>query len=271
LSQTATVFNLAQSGYGTDQEYLVFKTMAKSLDPEVVILLFSKNDFDDTAHSVRYQGQEKPLFVLKGNQLKLTNVPVPYNKALWETKARMTRVLGIQEGNDADEQSPRRPPNLKRNRAEAFLEKSHARNWLAFRLDRLQESMRAKDAPEGSAATQEPSRSSLRTELRERSPLVYGLLQAIGRQAQRRGTHFLVALVPDKSQVLGLTEHTLWQGALLNGCRQLEIECLDLLPAFTGRSDAYWRIDPHWNAKGHRLAAETILQRLQERAWIRSD
>lgn len=55
-------------------------------------------------------------------------------------------------------------------------------------------------------------------------------------------------------------------------CRANGISLLDLLPVFRASVDAgqelYLTSDHHWNAEGHRLAAETILKDLYARGWL---
>lgn len=72
------VLNFGISGYGNDQELLLWETLGKKWKPDVVLLMVNLwTDLWDNTSSQRY-GYEKPLFLLdkKGN-LILTNVPVP--------------------------------------------------------------------------------------------------------------------------------------------------------------------------------------------------
>ncbi|OPZ30493.1 MAG: hypothetical protein BWZ02_00736 [Lentisphaerae bacterium ADurb.BinA184] len=70
------VVNAAVSGFGTDQEYLYYRERGCRLRPEVVLLLMHENDFENNARDFEYW-YAKPRFVLDGNVLRLTNVPVP--------------------------------------------------------------------------------------------------------------------------------------------------------------------------------------------------
>ncbi|MEW6743864.1 MAG: LamG-like jellyroll fold domain-containing protein [Planctomycetota bacterium] len=58
-----------------------------------------------------------------------------------------------------------------------------------------------------------------------------------------------------------------WE-ALENYCRRLGIATISLGPAFRERArqgqQLYFRMDAHWNAEGHRLAAEVIARGLEE-------
>lgn len=53
-------------------------------------------------------------------------------------------------------------------------------------------------------------------------------------------------------------------------CDELDLACLDLLPRLEGRGEAhYYRRDRHWNAAGHRLAAEALAEELERLGWLR--
>ena len=70
------VINAGVSGYGTDQEYLYLKERGARYRPDVVLLLSVPNDIEDNSRADRYW-HRKPLFVVSGDSLRLTDVPVP--------------------------------------------------------------------------------------------------------------------------------------------------------------------------------------------------
>ena len=70
------IINASVSGYGTDQEFLFLKAKGMPLKPDVVLLLFYVNDFENNVHGEEYW-HFKPYFVIEREQLKLHNVPVP--------------------------------------------------------------------------------------------------------------------------------------------------------------------------------------------------
>lgn len=75
----AEVINFGVTGYGTDQEYLSYKTIGKKWKPDVIILQVGGNDFDDNFSPIKY-GYGKPNFIIVNNSLELKNVPVGFNK-----------------------------------------------------------------------------------------------------------------------------------------------------------------------------------------------
>jgi len=70
------IINASVSGYGTDQQLLSLKSKAKEFKPDVVLLLFCENDFENNSHAKEYW-YFKPFFVVEGGKLKLQNVPIP--------------------------------------------------------------------------------------------------------------------------------------------------------------------------------------------------
>ncbi|MFH0878750.1 MAG: GDSL-type esterase/lipase family protein [Lentisphaerota bacterium] len=68
-------FNAGMNGFGTDQEYLLFKKLKPLVQPDWTVLTFCGNDRDDNA-SMRVRGYNKPAFVVENGQLVLQNVPV---------------------------------------------------------------------------------------------------------------------------------------------------------------------------------------------------
>lgn len=70
----AEVLNMAVHGYGLDQMYLRLITEGLAFNPDIVIFAFIDDDLGRTFLSFR--DYMKPKFVLKGNDLVLTNVPI---------------------------------------------------------------------------------------------------------------------------------------------------------------------------------------------------
>lgn len=66
--------NLAVSGYGIDQYYLFLKRHINKFNnlKTVVLVIFTRNDLANTASNCCY-GKRKPLFIVKNNDLILTN------------------------------------------------------------------------------------------------------------------------------------------------------------------------------------------------------
>jgi hypothetical protein len=146
------------------------------------------------------------------------------------------------------------------------VDRSHAINWLQFRLGQLR--TRLSNLSGAGAITPQHLRGlrAQRARLVEISELLVEILRAIGRRAI--GARTLVVLIPTKAQVIGDGVEVDWQSLVLASCREHDIACLDLLPEFSDRDELYWRVDPHWSPAGNRAAAAAILQDLETRGWI---
>ena len=81
---------------------------------------------------------------------------------------------------------------------------------------------------------------------------------------QQGGATLVLVLSPSKAQAYHLRRPRAEGDTLqfLQLCEDYRIRCLDLTPSFQERTLAgdqlYFRMDDHWNAAGHRLAARTI-------------
>ena len=73
------------SGFGTDQEYLLLQKLWPKVKPAVVVLIFcTDNDRDDNRSNIRYEGYQKPYFMLTAQgSLVLAGQPVAVEAALW--------------------------------------------------------------------------------------------------------------------------------------------------------------------------------------------
>jgi len=72
------VINAGVSGYGTDQELLLYRYEGKKYQPDIVMLLMFYNDYENNFSSEQYT-YNKPYFLLgkDGQTLTLENSPVP--------------------------------------------------------------------------------------------------------------------------------------------------------------------------------------------------
>lgn len=70
------IINTGTAGYSTDQELIMFMEHGIQYNPDLTILLFYHNDVLSNNQSTYWRGA-KPMFKLTGEDLILTNVPVP--------------------------------------------------------------------------------------------------------------------------------------------------------------------------------------------------
>lgn len=224
--------NLAQPGYGTDQQLLTLREHGAALQPDVVLVLFSHNDLKNVAAAQQY-GKPKPRFVLDPDGgLELTRVPVPNDPEAWRERRAQALQLEVELG-------PVR----------RWLERSQLFNWIAARR------MEPTDGAERRAASD-------RQVLERGRALAAALLRAIDRECEGLGARLVVAWNPRRPEVEGRVDGG-WQEELEQGLEGVEtVDLGDVLAACGGR--LYFREDPHWTARAHGCVGRALAERWGE-------
>lgn len=269
----AEVLNAGHAAYSTDQEYLFHRDEGVKYHAQVVLLFFYYNDVLANVIS-NYFGSPKPRLEKREGRVVLTNDPVPRPPPP-----------------DASASGPPRPPRT--------LMGSVALEWVRDRLARG--APRAYNAlarlhlwdPLGGDAVEKGD--SLRVFKRRRQPdveeawtLTGDIVEALAREAEQNGSRFALVYVPSRMEVSDrdweLTrlsygmEEGVWDRGLV-AARVAEMgklghfPVLDLTPALrqaTGRvvGEPYLLYDGHWNARGHRAAADAVASFLRDRGWL---
>ena len=264
------VLNAGTAAYSTDQEYLFYLDQGVRYSPQVVLLFAYYNDVLWNT-SVNYFGSPKPLLVPLGDQLVLSNdpVPAPYR---------------------GPTPPPPPPPPAPKLRSAAF---EWAKDRLARGAPRAFNSL-ARAGLWGPLGGDEPD-DQMRVFKRRLQPLVEAawertdaILRALSREAAARGSRLALVYVPSRMEVSDrdweLTrlsydmDEKVWDRGLV-ARRFAEIGAsagfpvLDLTPDLRGASrgvlgEPYFMHDGHWNASGHRAAAEAIERFLRQRGWV---
>ncbi|MCS6860810.1 MAG: GDSL-type esterase/lipase family protein [Abditibacteriales bacterium] len=255
LLQGAEVINAAVAGYGTAQQWLWLREEGVKYRPDLVILGFYVNDFDDNVDTSLGEDYPKPWFTLKGGNLVLHGVPVPRNR---------------------------------RRRAPPSLEKLLDRHLYTYRLARLIKRKWRKDESQKDAHRQNevrepawqipnPSHVAFSPDSVPHQPLpgeevTEALLKAIQHRCQEMQAGFLVVLIPQRQDVrpsdpLPPPFPYVYERARTI-CQRNRIDYLDLRPLLVEREErgqkVYFDVDPHWNEEGHRIAAEAIYRRIMD-------
>jgi len=109
-------------------------------------------------------------------------------------------------------------------------------------------------------------------------PLLKKTFVAMKRLTDERGLRLSVAILPSKEEVYGWmldgaqpwandSEGSGFSDAVVGLCRELGVACLDLRPPLVEESRRvfeesgsllWWDDDSHWNAEGHRVAAQAV-------------
>jgi hypothetical protein len=262
------VLNGGTSGYSTDQEYLFYRLEGRRYSPKVVILFFY---FNDVLYNVRARysgGDPKPLLVQEGDELVVSNRPVP---------APVPSKPGPEE-------KPRGGSALVRF-VQSRLRHGAPRVYNALAHVGLWSPVRHKPPPE----QYEVYRRSAPPEIREAWDKTDLILRFLARDSEAEGAHFLVAYVPSRMEVSdrdwGLTqfeygmkvEH--WDrrkvfDRLARASQELHFPLLDLTPVLRSQEHGifggpYFVGDGHWNRIGHKTAAAEIAGYLWSQGWVK--
>jgi lysophospholipase L1-like esterase len=228
-----TVFNLAQSRYGTDQELLTFQNWHTRNPVELVVVMFYANDIADNNSDERWD-YPKPLFQVRDGELVLTNVPVP---------------------KPAEHVTHEWQPGLFRTIAGSVLDSamnSRAINELVWRLAYLRRTWRSRTQPEDSTNTA-TDMTVTRFTLRE-----------LKREAEARGARLAVVAIPHLKEIYEAGGPTPFPENLEAVARALNISYLDLVPALlASKKRTYHRRGFHLNSHGHLVVANALEKYLE--------
>jgi lysophospholipase L1-like esterase len=248
--------NGGTAAYSTDQEYLFYREKGRRYGARAVVLMFYYNDLFYDIVPVGVNGGAKPLFALAGDTLRLTNTPLPTPSP----SSRQERQARIQ---------PQEPWHG-----------SVALRWLGTRLDETNPRLDRLLARAGIVPASMPTPAEELTVfgVGERVPamwrVTHALLRDLKRAVEADGARLIVLYVP---VVFEIDDHE-WEltreryrlgrrwapdkvvNKLADICRELEIPLADprgaLRRANANGHSPYYRSDFHWNATGHRIAAE---------------
>ncbi|MCI4355362.1 MAG: SGNH/GDSL hydrolase family protein, partial [Thermoplasmata archaeon] len=256
-------------GYSTDQEYLLYKRETARYGARVVVLLFFYNDI--LANVMDSVGAPKPLLAWEDGSLRLLNDPVP---------------------------QPPHAANVVAHAHPPYPLGSAALEWVRKRLSASPAAYRAV-ARTGLWEAQPPvpppedmkvfKRRTPRAQRRAWNATTR-LLQALHDEVGANGARLLVAYVPSKMEVSerdwGLTqvEYALDPGLwnrrqvardLAGAGENVGFPVLDLTAALRKVDNPilggpYHDHGGHWNAVGHRVAAESVGRFLLDHGWLGS-
>lgn len=230
--RAVTVLNFGVDGYGTDQSFLYWEESQASRDLDFALYVFDKNDVRNL--------YENGLFELDSAGLLVRRPPAatpPWIRAI--SRFHLTYLLI-----DAR--------NRLASRAGAPREQEEVP--LTARWAHRERAERYRDAI-GLALQRELEQGMDSQALLEHVAIFRAILDRWREGAQRRGTRFVVVLLPSSPQ--GIAER------LLEG-----YEVIDLRESFRARglAPAEWRFvhDGHWNERGNELAARELHRTLTE-------
>ncbi len=275
-SRRFEVIALGTAGYSTDQELIWLESEGLRYQPDLVVLLFHPNDIWYNAQA-RYWRGSKPLFVESGDSLVLSNTPVPLPQTE-ETEAR------------------RRKPSLVA-RANALVRRHSKLYWILATILKNNPRLHGLAVRAGLAeippemvidsgdrlpvpAEFTVYRAQPTPEVEHAWTMTERLLGRMKQSSERAGADFVVFHIPLRGSIyneefavrqqFGLSADGWDVNAVANRlaevCERREISCIETIGRFVDAAKAlapekerlYYKFDWHWNARGHRLAAEIL-------------
>jgi lysophospholipase L1-like esterase len=248
------VINAGVGGYGTSDELLLWERVAAALRPDVVLVAFFPNDVRNNL--------ERGWFDLhEGRVVHVAEPPRPRVRWLYEAQKFLVSRSHL-----------------------AYLVKSSMLTLSGAAPDRREEALAAPRGPlveDEDAFLVEPA-----PRLARGWTLTFALLGELARRVEASGARYAVVLVPNRYQV----DAALWrrhaqaleldeeafdletpQRRFAEWSRATGIAVVDLLPELRRRNvdnTFYYEQDAHWNAEGHRVAAEELLAELDARGLL---
>jgi lysophospholipase L1-like esterase len=257
LGGAVEALNMGTIGFGTDQELLFYRQEGRRYAPDVVLLVFCSNDVTNNV-SDRDRWYGKPRFVIEGDSLRLTNVPIS-SETSWD--AWLTEYRPDQPGAPAQAGGAAPGGGVARGK---FVLRRTFRSY-GFLLERWQ-SLRQR---------LEMTRPGLFADgfspwLDDSWRITFRLIEELRDEVEAGGARFVVLNVPRLEQMW----YDSWvrpNVTLAAFCEGAHIAYYDFTPAFRRAPNAermFFRRDGHWNADGHRFAAERLAEFLKAEGLV---
>jgi hypothetical protein len=261
------VIALGTAGYATDQEYLWLIQEGLAYDPDLVVLMFHPNDVWYNTRTGYGRGS-KPRFLLDGDSLLLTGVPVPQP----EDAGGDPGFYGWLRDNS----------KIYWLLANAIKMNPRLHGWAVRRGLAAMPPEMVFDSGDDVPIPAEfmAYREELTPETREAWIVTGALLGRMREVVESRGAGFLAFFIPLRGAIytqelavrsrFGLSAEGWDPGTttarFLEICREEGLRCIDPSSRFLEIAEQlvdegerlYYRFDWHWNAAGHRLAAEIL-------------
>lgn len=225
LSPAIGIYNRGVNAFGTAQEYLLMERELGQTHYDHVVLMFF---FNDVSNNVDGRRGRRPYFALADDRLLPVNLPAA------PLMSPVTRFL-----------------------------KDHVRSFqfIDYEINSLLDRLEGEDEP---ADTPGPD---LDRENLPGAAETAHLLVAMQRLAQDKHARFTVVWIPHRTELereISVVPYVRAARAIVeDACRRAGIPFIDLAPAFRQRALSgealIFAHDEHWNAAGHRLAAEQLL------------
>lgn len=253
---TLETLNFGMAGYGTDQALLVWRHVAVTSKPDLVVLTVHTNDYRENVSVVRW-GLSKPYFELQEDgSLAVRNVPVDPDHDYWRTGI-FHRVADPYRAYYVE-------PVARRSRVLHWTLRHSSAARLAYTATRRRPST-VRGRPRSESRVDPQSDQPLERTPSADSPakkeieVLDALVQALAEEVRATGARFLVVLATDSPRRYPL-HRTTWDSA---GISHLDATTEPLRRRFQSDSQpVYYRYNQHWTADAHRAVAELLAERI---------
>jgi hypothetical protein len=215
------IINTSVNGYGTVQQYLSLQETGLQLTPDVVLLLFHDNDFEDNAGKSNYWYPRPYLAHNKNtNDVEMIDYPVP-------EQSLQQKIHVFLNGN-------------------FFIARIFYKYWYLLKWH-----VQGKQGVIVSRNTNfSKPQSTGKEDSGELLDLTGEALRRINNLLKQKDVPWVIVFTPTNSQRGDFLERF---------CHEQNIPCLDLGPVFPPhKPDWHFSHDRHWNPYGHQLAANAI-------------
>ena len=222
------IYNLSHRGYGTDQELLTFENWRYQGQIKLVVLMFTGNDVDNNNSELQY-GKPKPKFEIVRKKLVLTGVPVVKSPKWNETHK----------------------PYVLNDTWKEIIKECLFKSQFLHAIYICYRDFKARN--------NNHNNSELLQETLQDLTLTSGILKELKITVESRGAKLIIFFIPSVNEIENLSNSPPYQRKIAELCKKLSITCFDLAPALkeTWRTP-YYHYNGHWNAYGHKVAAEAI-------------
>ncbi len=277
--------NMGTGGYGTLQEYLVFRENGKLYKPDVVLLGFyvgndvRNNSFplDSIFYGPDSEKTRTRPFLESSNPEDWTITQVDFEGArrrFLEIRKKHNFFLKKLARQSIVAQILKKPvykilDSFLNNKAESLNEPADMESqYLAlYGVHYCQENIEYKKAWD----TTKRILARLNRDIKKEGSKLFVFTVPALHEVDTSEMKKIIANAPDPAKLC--LEEAMGYKRLINILKELDIEHLDLLPAFQSvmqGSDTklFWYSDEHWNPDGHALAAKTVVSSLMERKLL---
>jgi len=269
VPSSVEILNGGTTGYGTDQMLLWLRYEGLKYNPDIVVFGFTAaNDLDEIASSVSYYSP-KPIFMLENNEFVLKNVPVPRTSEIdRKTFGSPATIFG----------------KLKK-----YLR--HHTHIYPFIIGRLNSRPALRKFFIDIGVAEEYTTNLGNIKVLKNPPerlweIAVSLIKESKRITEESGAKFVLVFIPSKEDTSsspkiesGAKEDARTNNADMAAILEKiasrdKIIYLDLLPSFNERlvnGKVLYNMeekDHHWNAAGHRFAADEILSFIRKQGWL---